>query len=116
VGEDGFALLDALDADEAEAPLRALPAVQVLRAVWARHDERIAGPVRWRADAELPRAAEGIESPSDPEARYRTKRETHWTGYMVHLTNSPTVSGRYRLEWKSQGEGSGQNLERPREK
>src|SRR5512147_457070 len=88
VGEDSFALLDALDADEAAAPLRALPAVQVLRTAWARHFERIAGQVRWRTDAELPRAAEGIESPYDPEARYRTKRNTHWTGYMVHLTET----------------------------
>jgi transposase len=44
--------------------------------------------VRWKADAELPRAAEGLESPYDPEARYRTKRDTHWTGYMVHLTET----------------------------
>lgn len=88
VGEDGFALLDALDADEAAAPLRSWPAVQVLRTAWARHYERTAGAVRWRADAELPQAAERIESPYDPEARYRTKRETHWTGYMVHLTET----------------------------
>jgi transposase len=88
VGVDGFALLDALDADEAAAPLRALPAVQVLRTAWARHYERAGGSVRWRADAELPRAAEGIKSPYDPEARYRTKRELHWTGYMVHVTET----------------------------
>jgi transposase len=88
VGADGFALLDALDADEAAAALRSLPAVQVLRTAWARHYERIAGQVRWRADAELPRTDERIESPYDPEARYRTKRDTHWTGYMVHLTET----------------------------
>jgi transposase len=88
VGGDGFALLEALDADEAAAPLRALPAVQALRVAWARHYERIGGRMRWKADAELPRAAEGIESPYDPEARYRTKRDTHWTGYMVHLTET----------------------------
>jgi len=63
VGEDGFALLDALDADEAAAALRALPTVQVLRTAWARHYERTGGPVPWRTDAELPRAAAGIESP-----------------------------------------------------
>src|SRR4051812_43706950 len=88
VGEDGFALLDALEADQAAAPLRAIAAVQVLRTAWARHYERAGGQVRWKADAELPRAAEGIESPYDPEARYRTKRDTHWTGYMVHLTET----------------------------
>jgi transposase len=88
VGEDGFALLDALEADETAAPLRAVAAVQVLRTAWARHYERVGDQVRWKADAELPRAAEGLESPDDPEARYRTKRDTHWTGYMVHLTET----------------------------
>src|SRR5512147_1859667 len=88
VGEDGFALLDALDADEATAALRALPAVQALRTAWARHYERIVGQVRWRTEAALPRTDERIESPYDPEARYRTKRDTHWTGYMVHVTET----------------------------
>jgi transposase len=91
VGEDGFALLDALDSDEVVASLRAVPAVQVLRTAWARHYERVGGRVRWKADAELPQAAESLESPYDPEARYRTKRETHWTGYMVHLTETCDV-------------------------
>jgi transposase len=88
VGEDGFALLDALDADEAAAKLRSLPAVQVLRTAWTRHYDRTAGSVRWRTDAELPQADERIESPYDPEARYRTKRALHWTGYMVHVTET----------------------------
>jgi transposase len=29
-----------------------------------------------------------ISSPYDPEARYRLKRETAWTGYAVHLTEA----------------------------
>jgi transposase len=37
-----------------------------------------------KADKELSHAAERIESPSDPEARYRTNRDTQWTGYLVH--------------------------------
>jgi transposase len=36
----------------------------------------------------LPRAAEGIESPYDPDARYRHKRDTQWTGYMVHVSET----------------------------
>ena len=38
-------------------------------------------------------AAEGIESPYDPEARYRQKCDTQWTGYMVHVSETcePTV-------------------------
>jgi transposase len=29
-----------------------------------------------------------IVSPDDVEARNRTKRETNWTGYVVHLTET----------------------------
>ena len=35
-----------------------------------------------------PRAAEQLESPSDREARYRTKRDTQWLGYLVHDTET----------------------------
>jgi transposase len=36
----------------------------------------------------LPRAADQLESPYDLDARYRTKRDTHWLGYMVHYTET----------------------------
>jgi transposase len=36
----------------------------------------------------LPPAAEGIESPYDTDARYRHKRDTQWTGYMVHVSDT----------------------------
>ncbi len=95
VGEDGFALLDALEAADAPVVLHALPIIETLRQVWQRHYERSGGSsggepsgVRFKAKAELPRAAQGIESPYDPQARYRTKRDTCWTGYMVHLTET----------------------------
>ena len=42
--------------------------------------------VRFKADRELPKAAEALKSPYDVEARYRHKRDTQWTGYMVHVT------------------------------
>jgi hypothetical protein len=42
VGADGYALLDALDRPDTPAALPALPAVAVLRRVWARHYERVA--------------------------------------------------------------------------
>ena len=90
VGEDGFALLDALANAAAPASLHALPSIEILRQVWQRHYERCGEPacVRFKAKEELPPAAEGIESPYDPQARYRTKRDTCWTGYMVHLTET----------------------------
>ena len=99
VGEDGFALLDLLAAPTTPALLRQLPNVKALQVIWAQQYERTtvtkpmggsAGhhPVRWKALTELPRAAEQLESPYDLDARYRTKRDTHWLGYMVHYTET----------------------------
>ena len=75
VGEDGFALLDALEAADAPVVLHALPIIETLRQVWQRHYQRSGGSsggepsgVRFKANAELPRAAQGIESPYDPQA------------------------------------------------
>src|SRR5438270_13071790 len=104
VGEDGFYLLDTLDAPETPQGLRELPMIATLRQTWQRHDERStsagppAGPpavsrVRFKANRALPPAAEGSESPYDPEARYRHTCDTQWTGYMVHVseTGEPTA-------------------------
>ena len=89
VGHDGFAVLDALARPDAPAALTSLPAVDTLRQVWERHYERDqAGRALWRAGPDLSRAAGAIESPYDTEARYSTKRETAWTGYKVHVSET----------------------------
>src|SRR5215470_13409638 len=99
VGEDGFALLDALEAPETPAHLRDLPVIATLRQTWQRHYDRVTGEglahnhpamssVRFKRNQELPPAAEAIESPYDPEARYRQKCDTQWTGYMVHVSET----------------------------
>lgn len=94
VGQDGFALLDQLESIATHPRLRTLPKVQTLRQAWKRHYERKVSSegkspvVRFKTDKELPPAAEGIESPYDPEARFRSKRSTRWTGYMVHLSET----------------------------
>lgn len=99
VGADGVQLLEALDHPEAPEAARALPRIAALRQAWQRHDERVAeamaaperpvsSRVRFKANRELPPAAEGIESPYDVEARYRHKRDTAWTGYMVHISET----------------------------
>ncbi len=96
VGEDGFALLERLAGPEVPEELRALPMVQVLRRVWGQQFGRDGGPpgdgpggpVHLKPAGQLPTAAEGIESPYDPEARYRSKRGTGWTGYVAHLTET----------------------------
>ena len=93
VGEDGFALLDRLDRPETPERLRSLPAVEVLRRVWARHFVREdgappSGGARLRAKGDPPPATEPIESPYDREARFRTRSGMAWTGYVVHLSES----------------------------
>ncbi|MGI4800321.1 MAG: IS1182 family transposase [Janthinobacterium lividum] len=98
VGADGFLLLDALDGAQAPEGLRDLPEVAVLRRVWARHFERDAaapgGAGSGRASGARLRPVQGrgpgdrVESPYDADARFRSKRGTNWTGYMVHLTES----------------------------
>ena len=100
LGEDGFALLDALEDDEVPDGLRDLPIINILRRTWQRHYERSdegtipkgtegePHVVRFKANRELPKAAEGIESPYDVEARFRNKRDTQWTGYMVHVSET----------------------------
>src|SRR5262245_18736933 len=89
VGEDGYALLTAVQALEAPAWLRQVPAVETLRHVWLQQFYVEAGHVRWRTEAEgIPSSSAFISSPHDVEARYAKKHTTSWIGYKVHLTET----------------------------
>ena len=88
IGQDGFSLLTAVYAPTAPVGLRERPAVEVLRRVWVQQYYVPVPEVRWRAGDDLPPHALLICSPYDVDARYATKRETHWTGYKVHLTET----------------------------
>lgn len=88
IGRDGTALLTALWQPAAPPWLRHLPAVEVLRRVWVQQYYWHQEVLRWRPVADLPPAAQMINSPYDPEARYSCKRSTTWTGYKVHLTET----------------------------
>ena len=103
VGADGYLLQDALDRPGTPAGLPALPAVAVLRRVWARHYERagtgggdagggVAPGIRFR-DLRTARpggqAGAPLESPYDPDARFRrTRGGREWVGYVAHLTET----------------------------
>jgi transposase len=71
IGEDGRQLLSALCLDARARPLRQLPAVRMLYAIWLQQyqasDEQ--SPLRWRSEPELPPSAQRIHSPYDAEAR-----------------------------------------------
>ena len=99
VGEDGFVLLDLLQGPEAPPQFCQLPSIAALRQVLARHYEFVMDEpngrqhrqVRFETNRELSPAAEGIESPYDPEARFRSRHATTCTGYQVNLSETCEV-------------------------
>ncbi len=73
IGQDGFALLAAVDHPDSPSALRERVALQTLRAIWLQqyygdHD------VRWRDADDLPPHAQLITSPYERDARFGTKR------------------------------------------
>lgn len=87
VGQDVAQLLAFIDAEATPQAVRSLPAVSLLRQVFAQHYEQQGQQVHWR-DGPAVSNEERIVSPYDPEARSSRKRDTVWLGYKVHLTET----------------------------
>lgn len=87
IGADGRQLLATIVASAEYAWLAQVPAVETLRRVWVQQFYA-EDPGRWRAAKDMPPSAVAICSPYDPEARYSKKRETTWTGYKAHFTET----------------------------
>jgi hypothetical protein len=83
IGADGQQLLQAIDHAVEQSWLQQVPAVRLLRQVWAEQYVTEAGGLRWREVKEIPTPAELICSPQDPEARYSTKRDLEWVGAYI---------------------------------
>ncbi|MEG4104885.1 hypothetical protein [Microcoleus sp. S13_C5] len=88
IGCDGHHLLSALYDPLSPEWLRQLKAVEILRCVWIQQYRWWGGKVYWGSADDLPPHKQLITSPYDIEARNRTKRDTNWTGYTVHLTET----------------------------
>ena len=88
IGIDGRTLLEAIDRATGQPWLAQIPAVQVLRRVWAEQYVEQDGQVRWRPVEEMPPPADMVSSPYDTDARYSTKRDSSWVGYKVHVTET----------------------------
>jgi transposase len=92
VGADGDQLLAWVQTHDLPVGLTDRPALEVLRQIWVQHYYRCTVPgfeaLRWRTSDERPPSAVRLASPYDLEARYSRKRETHWGGYKVHLTET----------------------------
>jgi transposase len=88
IAADGETLLRAIDAAADQLWLAQVPAVVMLRRVWAEQYTGNPGQLQWREVKEMPSSAGLISSPYDPEARYSTKRDVEWVGYKAHLTET----------------------------
>jgi transposase len=88
IGQDGSRLLTAIYSADAPLWLRELPAVDVMLRVWRQQYYFENEQIHWRDDKSLPPFKLLIISPDDIEARNRTKRETNWSGYAAHLTET----------------------------
>lgn len=88
VGEDGLYLLTSIYESKTHHWLREIPVVQSLRLVWLHQFYIQDGGIQLRKPKDLPPASLRFDSPYDPEAHYGTKRQTHWNGYKVHISET----------------------------
>jgi transposase len=88
IGRDGMTLLAAIDEPTSPVFLRQVEAVVTLRQVWDQQYEPGDDGPHFRATEQLAPAAELTCSPYDLDARFTARRQTSWTGYMVHLTET----------------------------
>jgi transposase len=88
VGQDGLALLAALEAEPQVVWLREIPAMQTLQQVWQEPSQVREGTLLWRPRDDLPPASALMASPYDVEARSALKRATEWVGDQVPLTET----------------------------
>jgi len=88
IGRDGATLLSVIEEPASPAFLRQVEAVQTLRHIWAQQYESDDQGPHFRATAHLAPAAELTCSPYDLDARFTARRQTSWTGYMAHLTET----------------------------
>jgi transposase len=88
VGADGASLLARVQQADVPEVVSELASVRAVGIVWQQQYAQQDGRVRLRNKDDLPPNAQRHDSPYDPEVRYSTKRDLHWIGYKVHLTET----------------------------
>jgi transposase len=89
IGDDGYALLQALFDPTTLAWMRDIPMVNRLRQVWVQQFIIGETDLRWRTEEDgLPPASRFLSSPYDPDAHLARKSTTQWVGYKIHLTET----------------------------
>ncbi|MEU9448482.1 hypothetical protein [Streptomyces sp. NPDC048277] len=88
-GRDGQKTLTAAWTACAPPRLRVLPQVEILRQVWVHHYFwDVDGSLRRRDGHALPPASLRFDSPYDTDAHCCVKRDTAWSGYRTHFTET----------------------------
>jgi transposase len=87
IGKDGQWLLKRLEDGSAPAELKVLPAVEILKTVWAQQFRDESGQMVYQ-DLKTYDGHTQIQTPHDPEARYSKKRHTEWVGDKVQVTET----------------------------
>lgn len=88
IGQDGQELLRQIDQAKDQPWLIEIPVVKILRQVWEQQYILEEGQIRQRDIKEMPAVRDWIRSPFDLDARYGRKRDIHWVGYKIHLTET----------------------------
>jgi transposase len=88
IGRDGFELMEWVKGADAPPWLNEIPALKILRQVWIQQFYIEEGEAHHRLNDNIPPASKLIASPYDVDARMSVKRDTEWTGYKAHLTET----------------------------
>jgi transposase len=88
VGQDGWGLLAAIEADPQTHWMFSIPAVDTLQRVWKQDYLPLEQGGTWIADEDRLPAAKLYFSPYDLDASAATKRSTYWIGYKAHFTET----------------------------
>lgn len=87
LGLDAYTILDHIQQSEMQWLLN-VPTLFHLQTVLSRHFERTVNDVRYKDKKEVQHLPPDVESPYDPEVRYRLRRENKWVGYQLQFTET----------------------------
>jgi hypothetical protein len=88
VGQDGWGLLAAIQAEPTLEWMLSIPAVDTLQRVWKQDYMPPDKGGTWIPDEDRLPAAKLFYSPYDLDASAGAKRSTHWLGYKVHFSET----------------------------
>ena len=93
IGQDGHLLLSHVYGAHDMRHIRDIPAIEILRLVWVHQFHVVDDIACMRSVDNTSSSSTKIDSPYDIDARYSIKRETKWSGYKSHITETCDKDG-----------------------